>query len=601
MLIKAQMVRGSPGTFVFPDSVKLQGPKGDTGESAVSTQRPSRQPATLPAYLGTDIPGFDGTFPSLNSKPTTIAGYGITDFNSLGDARWQPLDADLSALAALATNAFGRGLLPLTDAAAVRAYIGAGSSSFDGAFASLTGIPTTIGGYGITDFNSLGDARWSVLAHVHTFASLTSKPTTISGYGISDAFTQAAADALYSVLAHTHSFASLTSVPTTVSGYGITDFNSLGDARWSLLAHDHTFASLTSKPTTISGYGITDLNSLGDARWQALDADLTAIAALADPNADRILFWDDSAGTWLHLTLGTNLSITDTTLNAAGGGGAVATDVIFDAKGDLAVGTGADTAIKLTVGANDTMAIADSTQTAGIRWGTPASVRTALGLVIGTNVQAFDADLTTWAGITPASGVGTFLATPSSANLLAALTTKTGTGNNVFADSPTFATKISTPAVVSTDTGYNQPQFFQFVGGDVNWGFGVRNAGSNYHVIANFAGASGDGLRGFAVMNAQGGADIFRTTDAYTYTQFKLGIGTTTFGTSAVNVLGIQNGTEPSTSPADMVQLYSVDLSAGNATLGIRTERAVVTESVVSDRTLSVRINGTTYKLCLKV
>jgi hypothetical protein len=79
-----------------------------------------------------------------------------------------------------------------------------------------------------------------------------------------------------------------------------------------------------------------------------------------------------------------------------------------------------------------------------------------------------------------------------------------------------------------------------------------------------------------------------------------VGIGSTTFGTSAARVLGIGNGTEPSTSPADMVQLYSVDLSAGNATLGLRTETAVVSESVTSDRTLSVRINGTTYKLCLK-
>ena len=79
-----------------------------------------------------------------------------------------------------------------------------------------------------------------------------------------------------------------------------------------------------------------------------------------------------------------------------------------------------------------------------------------------------------------------------------------------------------------------------------------------------------------------------------------VGIGTTVFGTSAAKVLGIGNGTEPSTSPADMVQLYSVDLSAGNATLGLRTETAVVTETVTSDRTLSIRINGTTYKVCLK-
>lgn len=40
------------------------------------------------------------------------------------------------------------------------------------------------------------------------------------------------------------------------------------------------------------------------------------------------------------------------------------------------------------------------------------------------------------------TGVATFLGTPTSANFLAALTTKTGTGNAVFATSPTFVTPI---------------------------------------------------------------------------------------------------------------------------------------------------------------
>lgn len=43
--------------------------------------------------------------------------------------------------------------------------------------------------------------------------------------------------------------------------------------------------------------------------------------ALSDPGADRILFWDDSAGETTWLTVGSNLSITGTTLNAASGGG----------------------------------------------------------------------------------------------------------------------------------------------------------------------------------------------------------------------------------------------------------------------------------------
>lgn len=80
-----------------------------------------------------------------------------------------------------------------------------------------------------------------------------------------------------------------------------------------------------------------------------------------------------------------------------------------------------------------------------------------------------------------------------------------------------------------------------------------------------------------------------------------VGILTSTFGTNADGVLGIKNATAPSTSPADMIQIYSVDISAGNASLGLRTEAAVVTETVVSDRTLSVTINGTVYKICLKV
>lgn len=76
-----------------------------------------------------------------------------------------------------------------------------------------------------------------------------------------------------------------------------------------------------------------------------------------------------------------------------------------------------------------------------------AAQRATLGLVIGTNVQAFDADLTTWAGVTPAAGVATFLATPSSANLATAVTDETGTGALVFGTSPQLTTpKLGTPS-----------------------------------------------------------------------------------------------------------------------------------------------------------
>jgi hypothetical protein len=74
----------------------------------------------------------------------------------------------------------------------------------------------------------------------------------------------------------------------------------------------------------------------------------------------------------------------------------------------------------------------------------------------------------------------------------------------------------------------------------------------------------------------------------------------TTAFLTAPQALLTNNGTEPAAT-ADQARLYGVDLSAGNVTLGIAVETAVVTEAVVSDRTLSVRINGATYKICLKV
>jgi hypothetical protein len=78
--------------------------------------------------------------------------------------------------------------------------------------------------------------------------------------------------------------------------------------------------------------------------------------------------------------------------------------------------------------------------------GTPtsATLTNATGLPIGTGVSGLG------------TGVATFLATPSSANLAAALTDETGSGANVFATSPTLVTPIlgtPTSATLTNATG----------------------------------------------------------------------------------------------------------------------------------------------------
>lgn len=64
----------------------------------------------------------------ITGKPTTVAGYGITDALTAAAAAlaYQPLDADLTSISLLSTTTFGRSLLTQADAAAARTTLGLG-------------------------------------------------------------------------------------------------------------------------------------------------------------------------------------------------------------------------------------------------------------------------------------------------------------------------------------------------------------------------------------------------------------------------------------------------------------------------------------------
>jgi hypothetical protein len=51
---------------------------------------------------------------------------------------------------------------------------------------------------------------------------------------------------------------------------------------------------------------------------------------------------------------------------------------------------------------------------------------------------------------------------------------------------------------------------------------------------------------------------------------------------------------------SNTINIFAMD-NGGSSTLALRCEQAVATETVTSDRTLTVLINNVAYKLCLKV
>jgi hypothetical protein len=81
------------------------------------------------------------------------------------------------------------------------------------------------------------------------------------------------------------------------------------------LAISGTTLSLASTISGISAIDAVDITASDLTDGSNLFP--TTVPDLADPGADRITFWDDSAGSFAHLTVGSGLTLSDTTLTGA--------------------------------------------------------------------------------------------------------------------------------------------------------------------------------------------------------------------------------------------------------------------------------------------
>ncbi len=115
--------------------------------------------------------------------------------------------------------------------------------------------------------------------------------------------------------------------------------------------------------------GIGGLDELTDSEALLVQS----LNALGDPNADRILFWDDSFGGYQYLTVGTGLTITNTTITASSSG--LATTAL-DNLAAVAINT------DLVLGISDGGALGSATK----MW---SDLFLALGSVINWNSDVF--------------------------------------------------------------------------------------------------------------------------------------------------------------------------------------------------------------------
>lgn len=159
-----------------------------------------------------------------------------------------------------------------------------------------------------------------------------------------------------------------------------------------------------------------------------------------------------------------------------------------------------------------------------------------------------------------------------------------------------FNSTGSRNVVIGYNAGIGNANFSDNVFLGYNSGF--YETGSSKLFIDNQSRASEADARAKAMMYG-----VFSGTTANQFLRLNSNIGilTNTFGTNADGVLAIANGTAPTTTSASASQIFSANVAgAGTASLGLFVEQSVVTESVVSDNTLLVTINGTLYKILLK-
>lgn len=181
-------------------------------------------------------------------------------------------------------------------------YVSRADGSADGS-ASLTAVAAIIDG--------VNGALYAPASHTQAWSTITGTPTTLAGYGVTDALTQTTADARYLRISNNLSEVTAATARTNL-GLG----TAATSAASSFLAVANNLSDLNNAATARTNLGV----AIG-TNVQAWDADLDALAALSGTDT---IYRRSGAATWSAVTIGSGLSFSGGTLAATGvAGGAI--------------------------------------------------------------------------------------------------------------------------------------------------------------------------------------------------------------------------------------------------------------------------------------
>lgn len=263
--------------------------------------------AAAVAALINAAPGALDTLKELADAIGDDANFAATVTNAL--ATKQPLDADLTAIAALSTTAYGRGLLALADAAALR------SAAALGTLATQSGTFS-----GTSSGTNTGDQDLSGLAsRLNTTAVKTANYTA----GLWDL-----------VRADTSGGSFTVTLPAASGGKGM------------------VAVKLTTAGNTLN------LALTGTDHFNTSSGPTTGTLTLVNQGVMAV---SDGSGVWTITADDLPLSVLD---------GRYVLASMVAAKGDLIVGTGAGTVARLAAGTDGQQPVADSSQAGGLAYRT---------------------------------------------------------------------------------------------------------------------------------------------------------------------------------------------------------------------------------------